>query len=77
MVAGLFFFSFLLVCRLLFLFLLTVDFVFSFIKCFFLIILLIVCDDDVVEVAGVFTVGILMALSVHIDAIVSFDWIRT
>jgi hypothetical protein len=25
----------------------------------------------------VFTVGILMALSVHIDAIVSFDWIRT
>lgn len=77
MVAGLFFFSFLLVCRLLFLFLLTVDLVFSFIKCFFLIILLIVCDDDVVEVAGVFTVGILMALSVHIDAIVSFDWIRT
>ena len=64
-------------CRLLFLFLLTVDLVFSFIKCFSLIILLIVCDDDVVEVAGVFTVGILMALSVHIDAIVSFDWIRT
>ena len=40
-------------------------------------ILLIVCDDDVVEVAGVFIVGILMALSAHIDAIVSFDWIRT
>lgn len=44
---------------------------------FFLIILLLVCDDDNVEVAGVFIVGILMALSAHIDAIVSFDWIIT
>ena len=36
---------------------------------FWLITLLIVVDDDVVEVAGVN----LMALSVHIDAVLSFD----